>query len=99
MSFKEDVRKTEKAVAYFCLSFFFFNMCLLFYSFYQAFKMEYVGIKILLTLGFFATLIGGAYWAGEKFKEYWGDDDNGRQSTGEIYGKNLHQNDRQVRCI
>lgn len=40
--------------------------------------MEYVGVKILLVLAFFATLLTGAYWAGEKFKEYWGDDEDGR---------------------
>ncbi len=40
--------------------------------------MEYIGVKILLVLAFFATLLTGAYWAGEKFKEYWGDDEDGR---------------------
>ena len=38
--------------------------------------MEYFCVKILLILAFFATLITGAYWSGEKLKElreFWSD--------------------------
>ena len=42
--------------------------------------MEYLGVKILLTLAFFATLLAGACWANDKINEYWkdeGDDEDG----------------------
>lgn len=34
--------------------------------------------KIIITLAFFSTLILFAFWAQDKFKEYWGDDEDGR---------------------
>jgi len=40
--------------------------------------MEYFVVKILLILAFFSTLIVGAFWASDKFEEYWGDDEDGR---------------------
>ena len=40
--------------------------------------MEYVGVKIFLALGFFVTLVLSAFWANDKIKEYWGDDEDGR---------------------
>ena len=36
--------------------------------------MEYLGVKILLTLAFFATLLAGACWANDKINEYWKDE-------------------------
>tara|TARA_B100001250_G_C19171020_1_gene516675 strand:+ start:90 stop:212 length:123 start_codon:yes stop_codon:yes gene_type:complete len=40
--------------------------------------MEYIFIKIILIIGFFATLIIGAFWAVEKLEEYWGEDKDGQ---------------------
>lgn len=37
--------------------------------------MEYTGVKILLVLAFFATLITGVCWANDKINEYWKDDE------------------------
>ena len=35
-------------------------------------------IKIILVAAFFSTLVLAAVWAQDKFKEYWGDDEDGR---------------------
>ena len=77
MSFKEDLNKVESAVTVVCVPIFGMTLLLLISTFFiQDWAMEYLGVKILLVLAFFATLITGAYWAGEKFEEYWGDDEN-----------------------
>ncbi len=39
--------------------------------------MEWMGVKIFMTLGFFYVLLHGAYWADKKIDEYWKDDEDG----------------------
>jgi len=37
--------------------------------------MEYAGVKIFISLGFFTTLILAGFWANDKINEYWGEDE------------------------
>ena len=39
--------------------------------------MEYVTLKVLMAIGFFAALLWAAYWADRKMDEYWKDDEDG----------------------
>ena len=94
MSFSNDLRNVERVTIAFCVPVFISSLGMLIFSmFLQGWMLEYLFIKVFLTLAFFATLITAAFWAGEKFKEYWGDDEDGRQSTSKIYGKNLRSYD------
>ncbi len=38
--------------------------------------MDYLGVKILLVLAFFSTLLTAACWANDKIDEYWGEDED-----------------------
>jgi ABC-type transport system involved in cytochrome c biogenesis permease subunit len=42
--------------------------------------VDYFGVKIFLASSFFCTLILAAFWAKDKFNEYWGDDEDGGES-------------------
>ena len=39
-------------------------------------QMDYLGVKILLVLAFFSTLLTAACWANDKIDEYWGEDED-----------------------